>query len=368
MIIFDWDGTAVPDRHSPIGDLQSALERILKEGALCAIVTGTNLDTILKQGIETLTCVAKQGLHICTNRGSEVYDFNSLGNPRLIFRRQATASENLSLDNAARGLHNRIQTQDKGMKTEVILNRLNRRKVDLIPEPKWTSPKKAQFRELLSAVEARMAKSGISGGIPQLIKEAEEISRQAGLSHPKITSDLKHIEIGLTDKGDSASWIARNIIDPGKISLTRVSVWGDELGSQGSLPGSDALMRTPELREASFFSVGVEPEGVPSWVHSLGGGPARFIKFLHLQSGLRQQSHIRQQSDPRRTDPTPTQDCTWVLEQEGFDPTRERLTETLFAIGNGNLGVRWTSDLPIPAAHADLFVAGIYDQRIPSQP
>ena len=42
--------------------------------------------------------------------------------------------------------------------------------------------------------------------------------------------------------------------------------------------------------------------------------------------------------------------------------------ETLFAISNGNLGVRGTSDLPIPAAQADLFIAGIYDQRVPSQP
>ena len=42
--------------------------------------------------------------------------------------------------------------------------------------------------------------------------------------------------------------------------------------------------------------------------------------------------------------------------------------ETLFAISNGNLGVRGTSDLPGPAAQADLFVAGVYDQRVASQP
>lgn len=31
MIIFDWDGTAVMDHHSPIGPLKSALEDLLKE-------------------------------------------------------------------------------------------------------------------------------------------------------------------------------------------------------------------------------------------------------------------------------------------------------------------------------------------------
>ena len=34
LIIFDWDGTAVPDRHAPIGALKAALEQLLREGAL----------------------------------------------------------------------------------------------------------------------------------------------------------------------------------------------------------------------------------------------------------------------------------------------------------------------------------------------
>ena len=359
MIIFDWDGTAVPDRHAPIGDLKAALEQILKEGGQCAIVTGTNLDNILKQGIADLSPLAKHGLHICTNRGSEIFDFDPEGRPELIFRRQATHAENRALDLAAIQLHDRIKAQ--GMRTEITFDRLNRRKVDLIPEPDWTSPKKAQFRELLSAVEERMHSAGIVGGIPGLITLSQGISRQAGLPNPKITSDIKHIEIGLTDKGDAASWITKALIEPSRIPLSLVSVWGDELGSLGSLPGSDALMRVPELTDAAFFSVGVEPEGVPTWVHSLGGGPKRFIEFLFEQAQLRKE---------RREIPSlsPSEDLTWVLKQDGFDPSRERLMETLFAISNGNLGVRGASDLPVPAAQADLFVAGIYDQLVPNQP
>ena len=147
MIIFDWDGTAVPDRHSSIGGLKTALEELLKEGGLCAIVTGTNLDNILKQGITDLSHLAKHGLHICTNRGSEVFNFDSKGQPQLIFRRRASQAENRALDNATMELQNRIKKQ--GMRTEIIFDRLNRRKLDLIPEPNWESPKKAQFRELL---------------------------------------------------------------------------------------------------------------------------------------------------------------------------------------------------------------------------
>ena len=321
-------------------------------------MTGTNLGNILKQGIGELSSLAKHGLHICTNRGSEVYDFDPNGQPNLIFERQATQLENKALDRAAIHLHDGIKAL--GMQTEITFDRLNRRKVDLIPEPAWLSPKKAQFRKLLAAVESRMRNAGLVGGIPKLLEISEAIARDEGLSTPKITSDIKHIEIGLTDKGDSATWIAKSMISPGKIPLAKVSVWGDELGSLGSLPGSDALMRVPELLAASFFSVGVEPEGVPAWVTHLGGGPDRFIAFLLDQARLRRDGRGVQELKPSK-------DHAWILEQVGFDPSHERLMETLFAISNGNLGVRGTSDLPIPAAQADLFIAGIYDQRVPTQ-
>ena len=120
-------------------------------------------------------------------------------------------------------------------------------------------------------------------------------------------------------------------------------------------------MRIPELHDASFFSVGIEPEGVPSWVNHVGGGPSRFVEFLLQQARLRRKQR-------NGLDLQPSEDSLWILEQVGFDPTRERLMESLFAIANGNLGVRGASDFPVPAAHADLFIAGVYDSRVPSQP
>jgi len=359
IIIFDWDGTAVPDRHAPIGALKTGLEDLLKEGGLCAIVTGTNLDNILKQGIADLSPLAKHGLHICTNRGSEVFNFDSKGQPQLVFRRIATPEEDRALDNAVVELQKLIEKE--GMQTDIVFNRLNRRKLDLIPVQEWSHPKKAQFRELLEAVESRMALAGFQGGISHLMKVAEEIAHAAGLKSAKITSDVKHIEIGLTDKSDAAEWITKSVITPANIPHSKVSVWGDELGSFGSLPGSDALMRIPELHDASFFSVGIEPDGVPAWVNHLKGGPPRFTEFLLQQAHLRRGQRIG-------LDLRPTEDRSWLLEQEGFDPSRERLMESLFAISNGNIGVRGASDFPIPTAHADLFVAGVYDQRVPSQP
>lgn len=53
----------------------------------------------------------------------------------------------------------------------------------------------------------------------------------------------------------------------------------------------------------------------------------------------------------------------WRVEQEGFDRARERQMESLFAIGNGYLGVRGALDSPLPGSQSDLFIAGIYDRK-----
>lgn len=58
----------------------------------------------------------------------------------------------------------------------------------------------------------------------------------------------------------------------------------------------------------------------------------------------------------------------WRVEEEGFDPARERQMETIFTVGNGYLGVRGALDTPPPGAQCDLFIAGIYDRKRPALP
>jgi alpha,alpha-trehalose phosphorylase len=55
------------------------------------------------------------------------------------------------------------------------------------------------------------------------------------------------------------------------------------------------------------------------------------------------------------------QETAWRVEAEGFEPGRERQMESLFALGNGYLGVRGGLDTPPPGSQCDLFIAGIYD-------
>ena len=355
LLLFDWDGTAVPDRDTPILELLAALERILKGArVICVVVTGTNVDHLLKQGLDTLSRDAKQYLYLCTNRGSEVWAFDVNGKITTLQRRAATPDENAALDRAVARLQS--DTARLGLRTEIISNRLNRRKLDLIPEARWDHPKKAEFADLLRAVTTKLRTAGIRGGLSTLIKDAYRDSQAAGLKSARITTDIKHIEIGLTDKSDSARWAFEHLIVSHAIPVSRVAVLGDEIGPVGGIQGSDALLRIPDLQAGEFFSVGIEPEGVPSWVTHLSGGPRRFIQFLNDQANLRVSLD--------RGD----QDISWRVIQEGFEPSRDRQMETLFALGNGYLGVRGSSDFPVPTAQPDLFIAGVYDGKAAGSP
>ncbi|HEX7045144.1 MAG TPA: HAD-IA family hydrolase [Burkholderiales bacterium] len=73
-------------------------------------------------------------------------------------------------------------------------------------------------------------------------------------------------------------------------------------------------------------------------------------------------ARFREQARARAAGPATLEEA-WHVEQEGFDPAREREMESLFTVGNGYLGVRGALDTPLPASQANLFVAGIYDRK-----
>src|SRR5262249_10566386 len=158
------------------------------------------------------------------NRGSEVYRVDTDG-PKLVERREATPQENASLDAAAAEVVARLA--EKGLHAEVVSQRLNRRKIDLIPLPEWADPPKARIDELLAAVERRLAAAGLD--LRAAVELAVEAGRDAGLSDPKVTSDAKHVEIGLTDKADSSHWMFAELWRRG-IGPALVLIGGDEFG------------------------------------------------------------------------------------------------------------------------------------------
>ena len=192
-IVFDWDGTAVPDRGADATRIRALVEQACAAGIELVVVSGTDVGNVDSQ--LAARPAGPGGLVLALNRGSEVFRVDRDG-PQLVCRRTASAEEDAALSRAAQLTVERLAV--RGLVARIVSERLNRRKIDLIPEPGWENPAKARIGELLATVQARLAAAGIAG-----LTEAVEIARgaatDAGLADPRVTSDAKHVEIGLTD-------------------------------------------------------------------------------------------------------------------------------------------------------------------------
>ena len=76
-VIFDWDGTAVPDRSADATELRELIEELCALGLDLIVITGThvgNVDDQLRARPE-----GPGRLYFCVNRGSEVFAANQAG-------------------------------------------------------------------------------------------------------------------------------------------------------------------------------------------------------------------------------------------------------------------------------------------------
>ena len=342
-IVFDWDGTAVPDRQADAGAVRNAIEALCALGMQIAVISGTHLGNV--DGQLRARPSGPGSLHLLLNRGSEVFRVGEQG-PERIFATVATDAEEDALDRAAELTVERLAAQ--GLRAEIVSQRLNRRKIDLIPEPEWADPPKARIAELLEAIEARLAAHGISS-----LAEAAELARGAavevGLPEARVTSDAKHVEIGLTDKADSGRWIATFLRRQG-IGAGLVLIAGDEFGALGGLPGSDSLMLVPEATRSTAVSVGAEPTGVPDGVVAVPGGPEAFLSLLHDQLRRRRERAV----------PESDGDPSWTIAVDGLDRQRERADATLLTQADGTIGTRGSPLGRHPAAAPSVLAAGLY--------
>ena len=177
-------------------------------------------------------------------------------------------------------------------------------------------------------MQARLRGAGL-WGLGDAVEVAFAAARSAGLADPRVTSDAKHVEIGLTDKADAARWAFAELgcrgIGPGLVLIA-----GDEFGPVGGITGSDAFLLVPEGARATALSVGAEPNGAPGEVLELGGGPAAFLQLLADQLERRRRGDV----------PELDGDPDWTLVVEGLDPQLERVHETLLTLADGRLGTR----------------------------
>lgn len=341
-LVFDWDGTAVPDRHADASRLCQQIQELSAAGTHIFLVSGTHVGNV--DGQLHARPRGPGRLFLCLNRGSEVFAVTSDG-PVLVSRRTATPDEEIALDRSAENTVARLG--QIGLHAALVERRLNRRKIDLIPIAQWSDPKKRDIAALLTAVEDRLAASGVES-LTQVVALAREESRAAGLSDPRITSDVKHVEIGLTDKSDSGRWAAGWLEERG-LTGRLVFIGGDEFGPVGGVPGSDSLMVVSELARAVVASVGVEPSGVPDGVLHLRGGPRWFGRLLDAQIGRRAAKRI----------PQIDHDPGWVLHLPQ-DPKLERVAESIGTLSNGWVGVRASKEEG-PASTLPMTVNGVFE-------
>lgn len=344
-VVFDWDGTAVPDRTADAAELRTLVEELCALGLDLAVVTGTHVGNVDDQ---LRARPAGPGrLLLCANRGSEVFEVGADG-PALLHRRVATPAEDAALDAAAAAAL--AELGRRGVAGELVSARLNRRKLDLIPLREWADPPKARLRELLAAVELRLRTAGVAG-----LREAAAIAlaaaQAAGLAEARVTSDAKHVEIGLTDKADAARWVFADL-DARGIGAGLVAVAGDEFGPLGGLPGSDSLLLVAEAARSTAFSVGLEPHGVPPGVVALGGGAAAFRSVLADQLARRRRWEL----------PELDRDERWTLELAADDPRPLRAQAALLTLADGRIGTR-SAPLLDPEDAGGVLYAGAYAGR-----
>lgn len=332
VIAFDWDGTAVPHRTADAARLGAAMDRLLRAGAHLVVITGTRFSHVDQALAGTIRGPHVARLLVATNRGSELYGYDPSGEPMLLVRRTATAAEDKALDEAADRVAHAVRS-GTGLDVHLVRDRLNRRKIDLFPS--WANPPKDRIGELVAAVEARLSAAGWRGGVAEVVRRALAEARAAGLADPRVSSDGKHVEVGLTDKTDAIDTVMAWIGEPSDDVL----LVGDEVGTVGGVEGSDARLRTPRTQDAVFVSVGPEPAGVPEGVIHLRGGPERFIALLGALADWRSEVGADVAAAPAPP-VAPTEDPTRTLVEEGLQFLREHEVESIFTVGNGAAGVR----------------------------
>ena len=338
--------------------LAAVMEDLLSAGVTLVVITGTNAKNVSGQVAPLLSVAARQRLFLMVNRGSEVYAYDTAGELERLWLRTATAAEEAALDRAANGVRDHLAAEN-GLEVGIIRDRLNRRKIDLIPTAEWADPPKDRIGELLDAVTERLA--AVPGGLGAVIELTRQLSAKEGLPDARITTDVKHIEVGLTDKSDSIAYLVRRLAPVRAILPEEILIAGDEFGPIAGFEGSDYRMVTRLAAGATMLSVGREPNGVPPGVLRLGGGPAEFLRVLRGQMPLTSPPAAGPHHVPPLHPPIERAADGWAVERNGYDIVDAASVESLFALSNGYMGVRGATDEANPGSSRAAYVAGLFD-------
>lgn len=317
-IVFDWDAIAASERRAAVAGLARVVKASMV-GLEVAVVSSAHVEDV--DGQLAARPAGPGGLALAVDRGSKAQLVDRDG-PQLVYGRSATAEKDAALSLCAGLTGERLPA--RGLVVRIISAPHNRR-VDVLPEHEWEDPCETRIDELPLALEDRSVLPTIAG-----LSEAGEIARDAaaetGLADPNVTNAARHVEIGLRDKSDAGRvlmrWLSRRGIAPEQ-SL----VVGDEFGLLGGLLGGDCAGLV--------------------WT---GSGGETFAAVLEDQIARRRRGEL----------PIVTERPGWTLAIDGVDPVRERVHESLLALGDGRLGTRGSVIGGHASEPAGVVMAGVY--------
>ena len=153
---------------------------------------------------------ASRAASSCTSRAARRSTWWGPAGPRLLERREATSLEEEQLAATAEALRDRLAAA--GLDVVLVRDHLNRRSIDLVPG--WPEPPGADVAELRRAGRASgCARPASPAACTECMELAREMGREAGLAYPAVTSDVRHIDIGLTGKSDAMHAVTRALVD-----------------------------------------------------------------------------------------------------------------------------------------------------------
>lgn len=372
-VLFDWESTPVARSGQDAPVLARLCAQLEAAGVWTVLVAAAGPGDIKRQLIGLLPRRQHARTLICANNGSEVYEISREGDLVPRWRRLATPTEEQALGAVVEALRAELESRSS-LRIRVLTDDPSRCRLDLNPVAQRADSHRADRGDLLEAVETRLRQGGVSGGLQEVMALARRLATEHGVDRACISSDMKHVEIGLTDKADSAAWVKRWLLDPMAISLADVLVVGDEFGPVGGVEGCDNGL-CAMLPNAVFVSVGAESGGVPDEVLQLGGGPSQLLGLLRDQVRLHRSTASRGAVDGRRAAEVHArwleralalpEDPHWRLVARGHRPGVEHDIETRLTTGNGALGVRGSLDDAAAGSRPRTFVAGLYGELSP---
>ena len=156
-VMFDWDGTAVPDRRADATEL-----RVLVETALRARAASSRSPAAPTSRTSTISSAPGRPARVgCwwTRIAARSSGRSRTAGPVLLQRRETRPGEDEALDRAAAAIV--AELAGAGLATGEVSQRLNRRKIDLMPVPEWDDPPKSRIAELLAATPRAHPRCGV---------------------------------------------------------------------------------------------------------------------------------------------------------------------------------------------------------------